>query len=419
MFVLIFLVGYIAVSMFIESRREPVVLKTICDFSHEESRALFKDKEFEQILEMNDYFVYGETLSLFNQTYDMFNRDLFVGKTLILVNLCDDSERVYMIEANVDGQIPMEDLPNGFYEVYVMYNLQRHRLFTNGHLEDFFFTMNRQDQTKQVRLIGDAFLLEQDAEQDQTFDRHYLFLEVTPTQLPEDVYDIIIDPGHQSFDNNWLDLGVRANDMIEANENYKMALALKREFEKYGLRVLLTRDQDETVNTYDIDGRLHRGYESQARYYIEVQMVGSNNPNVYGTQIVYSSYASPRLASAVFRQLIENTRLQSTGVSGAGNIPGVVPSARASGFDGRMVIREAGGKALTAATFSDKAASENGSFALDNRRGMQALTIEYIYLTHPASAEYWALEYEQYAEQTVKGFMNYFRLEMVDTDHAD
>ena len=141
LFVLIFLVGYIAVSMFIESRREPVVLKTICDFSHEESRALFKDKEFEQILEMNDYFVYGETLSLFNQTYDMFNRDLFVGKTLILVNLCDDSERVYMIEANVDGQIPMEDLRNGFYEVYVMYNLQRHRLFTYGYLEDFFFTI--------------------------------------------------------------------------------------------------------------------------------------------------------------------------------------------------------------------------------------------------------------------------------------
>ncbi len=416
--VLMVLITYTTISFFIKSRQEPVVLKTLCDFSHQESRALFDDRTFEYKLEINDYFTYGETLSLFNDTYDMFARDLFVGKTMILVNLCDDQERVYMIEANVDGQIPMEDLPFGFYEVYVMHNLQRHRLFTNGYLEDIFYTINRQDDTKQVRLIGDAYLLELDREGERTFDRNYFFLEVTPTELSEEIYDIVIDPGHQNYDNNWLDLGVRAFDLIEAQENYKMAVALKEEFEKYGLRVLLTRGEDEMVNTYDVDGRLDRGYKSQAKYYIEVQLVGSNNPNAFGTQIVYSSFSSPRLASAVFRQLIENTRLQSTGVSGAGNIPGVVPSGRVNGFDGRMVIRESGGKALTAATFSEKAQSENASFALDNRRGMQTLTIEYIYLTHQSSAEYWLEEYELYAKQTVAGFAKYFQIDKVE-EHAD
>ncbi len=414
--VLVVLMSYAGISFFIKSQQEPVFHKTICDFSPQESRALFEDRAFEYMLEVNDYFTYGETLSLFNETYDMFNRDLFVGKTMILVNLCDDIERVYMIEANVDGQIPMEDLPIGFYEVYVMHNLQRHRLFTNGFLEEIFHTINRQDDTKQVRLIGDAYLLELDQEGDRTFDRNYFFLEVTPTELPEEIYDIVIDPGHQNYDNNWLDLGVRANDLIEAQENYKMAIALKNEFEKYGLNVLLTRGEDEAVNTYNEDGRLNRAYDSQAKYYIEVQLVGSDNSNALGTQIVYSSYSSPRLASAVFRQLIENTRLQSTGVSGTGNIPGVVPSGRANGFDGRMVIRESGGKALTAATFSEKAQEENSEFALNNRRGIQTLTIEYIYLTHPSSVEYWLDEYELYAQQTVQGFVNYFQLDKVDED---
>lgn len=416
--VLLVLVGYAGISFYLKSKEDPIQLKTLCDYNHIESRELFVDQEFDKLLEMNDYFVYGETLNLFNETYDMFNPDMFIGKTLVLVNMCDQSERVYMMESNVDGQIPMEDLPVGFYEVYVMHNLERHRLFTNGYVEDIFTTINRQDQTKKVRLIGDAFLLENNRSEKQTFDRNYLFLEVSKTILEEDVVDIVLDPAHYDFDNGWLDLGVKAHDLVEANENYKMALALKQEFEKYGLNVLITRDQDETVNTYDIDGRLYRAYANQAKYYLEIQMVGSNNENIVGTQIIYSSYTSPRLASSVFKQLIENTRLQSTGISGAGNIPGVLPSGRANGFDGRKVIRESGGKALTAATYS-KISEENAAFALNNRRGIQTLTLEYLYLTHQPSAEYWLQEYELYAEQTVKGFINYFQLETEEEEDAN
>lgn len=416
--ILFLLVGYAGVSFYLKSKQDPVPLKKICSLSHLESRALFEDRKFDNTLEMNDYFVYGETLNLFNKTYDMFTPDLFIGKTLILVNLCDQTERVYMIESNVDGQIPMEDLPVGFYEVYVMHNLERHRLFTNGYTEDVFTTIHRQEDTKQVRLVGDAFLLEKNREGNQTFDRNYLFIEVSPITLDEDVYDVVLDPAHYDYDNGWLDVGVKSNDLIEGEENYKMALALKDEFEKYGLKVLITRNQDETVNTYDIDGRLHRAYLSQAKYYFQIQMVGSNNPEMVGTQIIYSSHTSPRLASAVFKQLIENTRLQSTGISGTGNIPGVLPSGRVNGYDGRMVIRESGGKALMAATYSKKS-EENISFAKDNRRGMQTLILEYLYLTHQPSAQYWTEEYKLYAQQTVKGFMNYFQLNVLEEKDAN
>src|SRR5690554_3534181 len=403
------------ISFLLSSDEDSVELKTICNLSHQESRDLFYEKEFEYTLEMNDYFVYGETLNLFNQSYNLFEPDLFVGKTMVLINVCDDSERVYMVERNVDGQLPMEDLPVGLYEVYVMHNLSRHRLYSNQRVDESFSTIRRKEDTKQVRVLADAYLLENDRENQKTFDRNYVFLEVSNTELDEDIYDIVIDPGHYNYDNGWLDVGLQANDLVEAQENYKMALALKQEFEKAGLKVLLTREEDEGVNTYNIDGRLHRAYLSQAKYYIEVQMIGNNNSDVYGTQIVYSSYSSPRLASAVFKHLIENTNLQSTGVSGAGNIPGVVPSGRANGYDGRMVIRESGGKALAAATFSEKS-TENSSFALDNRRALQTLTIEYIYLTHPKSAEAWLNDYQMYAKETVNGYLKYFQLEMEETD---
>ena len=163
-------------SMFVYNAyfKEEKVFKTICDLNHAQSRVALTKDEYTHLLELNDYFVYGETLNLFNQEYSLGQSDLFVGKTVILVNVCDGLERVYMVESNVDGQIPMEDLPIGFYEVYVMHNLQRHRLFTTGYLEDIFTTINRNDQTKQVRLIADAYLLENDRDNATTFDRNYL-----------------------------------------------------------------------------------------------------------------------------------------------------------------------------------------------------------------------------------------------------
>lgn len=416
--ILLMLIAYVLISFYLKSKEPPVIEKTLCNYSHIESRELFKDKSFTNTLELNDYFVYGETLNLFNKEYELQTPDMFIGKTLVLINLCDQSERVYMIEDNVDGQIPMEDLPVGFYEVYIMHNLERHRVFTNGFLEDTFTTINRQENTKKIRLVGDAYLLENTRNDKQTFDRNYLFIDVSKTTLDENVYDVVLDPAGYDFDSGWLDLGVKANNLVEAEENYKMAQALKKEFEKYGLNVLITRDADETVNTYDIDGRLYRGYQSQAKYYLQIQMVGANSPDTVGTQIIYSSYTSPRLASSVLKQLIENTRLQTTGISGSGNIPGVLPSSRANGYDGRMVIRESGGKALKAASYSKKS-EENSSFALNNRRGMQTLILEYIYLTHQPSAQYWQQEYEEYAKETVQGFVNYFNLELMETDNAN
>ncbi len=422
------LIVYVGLTQLFKSKTPALPLKQICELSHQKSRELFVDREYENLIEMNDYFVYGETLNIFNDTYQLQQPDLFVGKTMVLVNLCEQSERVYMIERNVDGQLPMEDLPFGFYEVYIMHNLARHRVFSPKVVSESFTTIRRGADSRNVKLVADAYLLENSRDGDSTFDRNYLFLEVSPVgtsdfillddqapNFPDEVYDIMIDPGHGHRDFGWVDMGLIANGLEEAEENYKMAVALKAEFEKHGLKVGLTRDVDEVVNIYDVDGRLYRGYQKQAKYYIEVQMVGSNNPEVYGTQIVYSSYASPKLASTVLRHLIENTNLQSTASKGTGNIPGAVPTARANGFDGHLVIREAGGKALAAATYSEKS-RENESFAHNNKRGMQAISIEYIHITHPKSALEWVRNYETYAQETVNGFVKYLQLEADDAD---
>lgn len=405
------LLVYVAGSLLWPNGAEKPVVKTICDYNAQQSREKVSSIH-SPVTEFNDYFVYGETLNIFNSPYELGKKDLFIGKTVILINLCTGLERVYMLESTVDGQIPMEDLEEGFYEVFVMINLQRHRVVSNEIFTDSFTTIRRNGSFNYVDLIADRYLLENDSEGDPTMDKNYLFLHVhKATEEDEDVYDIVIDPGHLHQDLGYTDFGYKVNDVIEANEMLRMALLLKAEFEQYGLKVLLTREGDEIVDTYNIDGRLHRGYLSNAKYYIEVQAVGAGNNNVTGMQVVYSSFASPRLPSAVFRHLIDQTDLESTGIRGTGSIPGVVPSGRSDGFDGRMVIRESGGIALSAGNYSQKARDENYSFAGESRLGLHTVTIEYMYITHAPSVVQWNSQIQNYARATAEGYANYLNLQ--------
>jgi N-acetylmuramoyl-L-alanine amidase len=383
---------------------QPENEETVCELSSFAQQGWLTTPQ--DVVLVNDFFVYGENLSFFQQPYRLDTRDEFVGKTLRLTNLCTNEIRDYMIEETVDGQIPMDDLPEGVYAMQVNINLQRLQLASNQPISQIWTTINRQDKTKSIQVYS----LPDDEQVVAP-----ILLEVKPITLSTEVFDVVIDPGHYHSDFGSLDLGTIAFGLVEADENYKLAVALKEELEALGLRVLILRDENERVNIYGNGGRLFRTYASQAKYYIELQMVGSTNANTQGTQVIHSSYASSRLGAAIHRSLIENTSLVSTNNRGRGNIQGVLPSALATGmddqlYDGRYTIRETGGKALGAAQFSEFSSTRNAAFAYMNPRGIHALVIEVIYLTHEPSSQAWLNEYPIYAKEIARGFANYLLL---------
>ncbi|MCD8574834.1 MAG: hypothetical protein LRY28_04995, partial [Erysipelotrichaceae bacterium] len=152
----------------------------------------------EEVVLVNDMFVYGENLSFFQDAYRLDTQDAFVGKTLRLTNLCTQEIRDYMIEDAVDGQIPMDDLPFGVYAMQVNINLQRMQLVSNQPVNHIFTTINRQENTKSIQVISQPNETEVVAP---------IYLEVKPIELSEEVYDVVIDPGHRHADFGWVDLG--------------------------------------------------------------------------------------------------------------------------------------------------------------------------------------------------------------------
>lgn len=409
LFALLIIGGYSLFSYIKESNDKSLNSSIqICSLNYKETLAKINGENYENAFEIKDYLYYGETLNLFEDTYDINQKDGLVGRTIMLTNLCTGSEMVYLIDGKIDGQIPVESLEDGFYSVKIVYDLIQRRAYSTDEINDVFYTVRRNGINKEITLIANQHLFDTEDNTD-VLDRNYLFIQVKTVATPDDVYDIVIDPGHSSKDTgSYVEYGGAANGLVEAQETYKIALVIKEKLESYGLKVLITRkDASEVVNTYGEDGRLYRAYASKAKYYIDIQLSVASSTSIRGTQIVHSSFTSSKMATAIFTYLLENTDLISTGNTGNGNISGVLPSGVINKYDGRMVIRESGGRILSAGTFSEKAIEENASFARDQRAGLQTFTINYIYMTNPEDVALWINNYEDYGVKTAEAIASY------------
>ena len=95
--------------------------------------------------------------------------------------------------------------------------------------------------------------------------------------LPDNVYDIAIDPAHGGKD-----LGAQNNGYYESDIVLKCAKKLKEKLEKSGYKVYLTRDgsesktEDMANNMYNENGRINKVQESHAKILISLH-VNSNS----------------------------------------------------------------------------------------------------------------------------------------------
>ncbi|MFI3284196.1 MAG: N-acetylmuramoyl-L-alanine amidase [Erysipelotrichaceae bacterium] len=358
--------------------------------------------------EVKDYLFYGETLNLYSEEYQLNVDDYFYGKSLTLVDICSGEKSVYIMDRTIDGQIPLEVLEEGTYAIYLNQDVDMYQLYFSKEMSDTIYTVTRNGENYRIYLFADENRFN-DEDEDPFLEENFLYIEVSKEELPEDTYDVIIDAGHSSMDSGWsVDYGYESNGLIESEETYSLAILLKEDLEALGLKVLLTRNEiSDVIDSYDLDGRLYLGYMANAKYYFDIQGNGSVGTYYGGTQVIYSSFSSNNLASTIYQTIVNNTSLYA---SNSYSSTGPVASGLSDGYDGRMMIRESGGRILGAGTFSEASAT-NAFFNKESRFGMQAITIEYFYLTNPIDVEIWNNEIESIAQATADGFARYLGID--------
>jgi N-acetylmuramoyl-L-alanine amidase len=387
----------------------------ICDYSYTKTQSVLNELVYEDKIELKDYLFYGETLNIYNNIYDINQADYFIGKTIKLRNICDNSEWVYMLGKNADEQIPLENLPNGFYELFVVDSLKEKRLITSSELYDEFYTVRRNGLNKKIDLISDKDLLKDKEDSLPVMDENYFFIQVTDQTLENDnseVYDVYLDAAHNTESYNFVDKGRTVNDLVEANELYRITLAVKEKLEEKGLKVLLAREnEDSVINQYGIDGRLYKAYQANVKHYIEFNLNFTTNEETRGSRIIYSSYSSNKFATALFKSFISTPGLVPYGRQTSTNIAGVVASSRYNNLDSYPVIREAGGRILSAGTISDLAIEQNSEFNKDERKGIQSVSLEVFFISSPLDVNVYQNEFDQMVNNIVNGYLKYLGME--------
>ena len=134
----------------------------------------------------------------------------------------------------------------------------------------------------------------------------------TVNELPEDVYDVVVDPGHGGSDG-----GAEYGNYTESEIVLDCAKKLKTQLEEIGLKVLLTRDGTESseeytaYNVYDEDGRVTMANESHAKILISLHM---NSNEEYISEGGIEVYASPNsdltLAKLFADNIVETADIQ-------------------------------------------------------------------------------------------------------------
>lgn len=109
----------------------------------------------------------------------------------------------------------------------------------------------------------------------------------------EDISDkvIVIDPGHGGKD-----AGTSVGNVLEKDINLSISLFLKKELEKKGVKVIMTRDGDYDLSSPNIDRRKKSDFDnrinlinnSNADLYISIHINYLADARVYGAQVFYT-----------------------------------------------------------------------------------------------------------------------------------
>ena len=126
------------------------------------------------------------------------------------------------------------------------------------------------------------------------------------SSLPDDVYDIAIDPGHGGKDK-----GAKSKDYTEAEIALKCGLDLKSKLENLGYKVFISRDgtesedEDTANNMYSENGRVNILNKSKSKLLLSIHL----NENIYskktgGVEIYAPSKCNLDFASKIAENIV-------------------------------------------------------------------------------------------------------------------
>ena len=192
------------------------------------------------------------------------------------LNIEENKTCFYLSDKNNEG-INLDELKLGKFLLLVKEDTKYYTLENNTDYENIeYYTITKNNSNNKINIDFNNYK-----------NREYLSLRINKTSLPENIYDITIDPGHGGEDPG-ASYKLNNKNYNESDLTLKISLLLKEELENLGLKVKLTREEDTFLDNYGEEGRAVIPNEVSSKYSISIHLNSFDGTMNYGGVEVYT-----------------------------------------------------------------------------------------------------------------------------------
>lgn len=241
----------------------------------------FDNKMYDKITKGNVYvdeiYIYGRYFNI--KGHADFNLDeaflIFVDSTFneTKYDLSVNENKFYLSD-KINGGLNLEDIKYDNSTILLMSNDKYYPLINNSNYENTdYYTISNFNKTNYLEFVFSKFK-----------DVSFLKLKCKNILVPNNVYDIVIDPGHGGAD-----VGAVSGNIYESNISLSISNLIKKKLEDEGFKIKLTREDDSNPGPYGEGGRATIPYEVKAKIFLSVHVNSTPHSIISGGTEVYAS----------------------------------------------------------------------------------------------------------------------------------
>ena len=285
----------------------------------------------------------------------------------------------------INDGINLEKLKNGNYYLLIKANKEDKNIYfplkNNTKYKNItYFSLN----DKKIEIMWDDYL-----------GHEVLSFQIKNSKLPDDVYDITIDPGHDGNDPGMIVCSngesadsngkcVNGKTYKESDLNFIVSTALKEELEKLGYKVKLTRDsKEDTVSTYGNMGSATSANTTKSKFNLALHHNSTNVPgglyNIHGLEVYVAGNSKLDLAEEFVKNITKEANISVSTKKEFKVAEGIYQRLSDNGASYYYMIREVGGIATGAyADGSNKVYGKNPYYDSNDTAESYLLELGYI-----------------------------------------
>lgn len=192
----------------------------------------------------------------------------------------------FTLSENINEGVDLNSIAQGNYYVFLKVNgtaeennVEKYFSLDNISMysSNEYYTLTKNNTNNKIDILFNSYL------KDDEYSLDYMEITSVTCSLPEDVVDIVIDPGHGGYDG-----GAVYEDYEEAEFTLEYSMALKEKLESYGFKVALTREEDVYTESYGQNGRAVIPNAKKAKLVLSIHLNSTATLPVEGGVEIYA-----------------------------------------------------------------------------------------------------------------------------------